>query len=318
MLKSYIKSVGGFLPSNVVTNDELSKTVDTSHEWISIRTGINQRHLINDEMLTSDMCTQASLDALQKSDLKVSDIDLIIVATTTPDKTFPSTAALTQKKLGITNACTAFDIQAVCSGFIYALSVADSMIKSGNYKNALVIGADKMSSIVDWEDRATCVLFGDGAGAVIVSANDKNDSGIIDFELKADGNLGEILYTNGGVAENNHSGYVQMNGREVFRHAVEKMSESLTNIIKKHNISASEIKYVVPHQANMRIISAISKKLGIEESKVVATVDKHANTSAASIPLAMNESCKNFSKGDIIALTAAGGGFTWGAVLIKW
>lgn len=319
MLKSYIKSVGGYLPSKIVNNEELSKTVDTSDEWIFTRTGISQRHIAKKNELTSDMCCKAAKVAIKNAAINANDIDLIIVATTTPDLTFPSTAALTQKKLGINNNCPAFDIQAVCSGFLYALSIADSLIKAEKYRNALVIGADKMSSIVDWSDRGTCVLFGDGAGAVILSSSNSTlESGILDFDLKANGSLDEILYTDGGVSANNKSGVVKMNGKEVFRHAVDKMSGSLLKIIERNSLCVEDIAYIVPHQANMRIIGAIAKKLELDEDKAITTVNKHSNTSAASIPLALYENYTRFKRGDVILMTAAGGGFTWGSVLLKW
>jgi len=319
MLKSYIKSVGGYLPSKIVTNEELSKTVDTSDEWIFTRTGISQRHIAEKNELTSDMCCKAAKVAIKNAAINANDIDLIIVATTTPDLTFPSTAALTQKKLGIDNNCPAFDIQAVCSGFLYALSIADSLIKAEKYRNALVIGADKMSSIVDWSDRGTCVLFGDGAGAVILSSSNSTlESGILDFDLKANGSLDEILYTDGGISANNKSGVVKMNGKEVFRHAVDKMSGSLLKIMERNSLCIEDIAYIVPHQANMRIIGAIAKKLELDEDKAITTVNKHSNTSAASIPLALYENYTRFKRGDVILMTAAGGGFTWGSVLLKW
>ncbi|MEQ9115826.1 MAG: beta-ketoacyl-ACP synthase III [Rickettsiales bacterium] len=320
MIKSFIKSVGGYLPKKIVTNDELSKTVDTSHEWIFTRTGISQRHIAEENEYTSDMCCKAAEIAIENAGIKKEDIDLIIVATTTPDQTFPSTAALTQKKLGMSNTeCAAFDVQAVCSGFVYALSIADSLIKTGKHKNALVLGADKMSSIVDWNDRGTCVLFGDGAGAVILSVTENDsESSIIDFDIKADGSLDEILYTDGGIGSNNKSGVVKMNGREVFRHAVEKMSRSLLELMQRNSINPQDIAYVVPHQANLRIINAVAKKLSLDESKAIATVEKHSNTSAASIPLALYENYTRFNRGDIVLMTAAGGGFTWGSMLLKW
>lgn len=316
-MKSYIKAVGGYLPPKVVTNKDLAKIVDTSDEWIFSRTGMSQRHIAENET-TSDMCTKAAKVALENAKMRPEEIDIIIVATTTPDKTFPSTAALTQKKLGAQN-CPAFDVQAVCSGFIYALSVADNMIRGGSYKNALVIGADKMSSILDWNDRSTCVLFGDGAGAVILSDNEQaQQSYVIDSILHADGCLDEILYTDGGTSTTHKSGVVKMNGREVFRHGVEKMSASLLEILDKNNVAINDISYIVPHQANARIIHAITKKLGLDEDRAILTIKNHSNTSAGTIPLALFENYNKFKRGDYILMTAAGGGFTWGSILLKW
>jgi 3-oxoacyl-[acyl-carrier-protein] synthase-3 len=316
-IRSYISGVGGYLPSKIVTNDDLSKFLDTSDEWIYSRTGMSQRHIAHENETTSDMSAQAAKIAIQNAKIQPKDIDLIIVATTTPDKTFPSVAAITQAKLGIKD-CAAFDIQAVCSGFIYALSVADGLIKTGNYNNALVIGADKMSSLLDWADRSTCVLFGDGAGAVILSKSSSKKSGIVDSTIHADGSLEEILYTSGGVATNQKTGVVKMNGKEVYRHAIEKMSSSIIGIMKKHNIKNEDIDFVVPHQANIRIIQSIATKLGIAENKTIITVKNHSNTSAATIPLALFENYHKFKRGNYIILTAAGGGFTWGSVLMRW
>ena len=318
MIASRLISSGSYLPQKILTNNELATMVDTSDEWILTRTGITQRHIAADDEFTSHMATKAAKSALDKAGLNKNDIDLIIVATTTPDKTFPSTAAITQANLGIKNAA-AFDIQAVCSGFIYALTIADSMIKAGNSKNALVIGAEKMSSILDWKDRTTCVLFGDGAGAVVLSATTTTEqAGIIAHEIFTDGSLNNILHTSGGVATTKNSGYVTMQGREVFRQAVEKISSSMVNLIKKSNLKLSDIDWFVPHQANFRIIDAIAKKLGTDTDKFIITLGKHANTSAASIPLALDVSCRKFKKGDNILLSAAGGGFTWGSLLLKW
>jgi 3-oxoacyl-[acyl-carrier-protein] synthase III len=318
MKVSQLISTGSYLPQKVVTNQELAKMVDTSNEWILTRTGITQRHIAADNEFTSHMATKAAESALSKAKLSKDDIDLIIVATTTPDKTFPSTAAIIQGNLGIKNAA-AFDIQAVCSGFIYALTIANSMIKSGSSKNALVIGAEKMSSVVDWKDRATCVLFGDGAGAVILSATPATDkTGIISHEIFADGSLSNILHTSGGVSSTKEAGHIVMQGREVFRHGVEKMYSSLVSLIKKSNLKLSDIDWFILHQANLRIIDAIAKKLGASTDKFILTLSKHANTSAASIPLALDAFCDKFKKGDNILLTAAGGGFTWGSLLLKW
>lgn len=318
-IKSFIKSVGGYLPEKIISNDDLSQLVETSDEWIYTRTGISSRHIAEENELTSDMCVAAANSAIKNANINKDNIDLIIVATTTPDKTFPATAAITQAKLGIKNNAPAFDIQAVCSGFVYALSIADSMIKTGHYKNALVIGADKMSSIIDWKDRSTCVLFGDGAGAVILSDNEvAPGSEITSFSLKTDGNLEEILYTDGGIASTGNSGKVIMNGREVYRHAVEKMINSLDDLLQKHYLTSDDIAYIIPHQANARIISSIAKKLNLAENKVIMNLQHTANTSAATIPLALNAHQHKFNRGDYLMMTSAGGGFTWGSILLKW
>ncbi len=320
-IRPYIKSVGGYLPKTIVTNDDLSKKIDTSDEWIRTRTGIKQRHIAEKDEFTSDMCAAAARVALKNANLELKDIDLIIVATTTPDKTFPSTAALTQAKLGIPCAnCAAFDVQAVCSGFMYALSVGSSLLKTGNHKNALIIGADKMSSIVDWDDRSTCVLFGDGAGAVVLSINedDNSPSEIIDFVIGCDGTLGDILYTDGGVSSTGKSGVVKMLGRDVFKHGIEKMISSIESLLKKNNLSKEDINFVVPHQANIRMIDYITNKLQIAEEKAIITVQDHANTSAATIPLALSCGSAKFKRGDYIVMTAAGGGFSWGSTLLRW
>lgn len=318
MVYSRIASTGSYLPQQIMTNDDLAKLVDTSDEWITTRTGIKQRHIANAEETTSYMAAQAGEKAIKKAGISKNDIDLIIVATTTPDKTFPSTAAIAQATLKIERAA-AFDIQAVCSGFIYALAVADSMIKSGNFKNALVIGSEKMSALVDWKDRSTCVLFGDGAGAVVLTSAKEFDRGVIlSQEIAADGTLANILCTSGGVSTTKDVGCIMMEGREVFRKAVECMSSSITNLITKHKLTYDDISWIIPHQANVRIINYIAQKLDIDESKFIVTVDKHANTSAASIPLALDHASSKFKKGSLIVMTAAGGGFTWGSLLLRW
>lgn len=318
MLYSRIISTGSYLPQHIMTNYDLSKLVDTSDEWITTRTGIKQRHIANANETTSYMAAQAGETAIARSGMSKDDIDLIIVATTTPDKTFPSTAAMAQAALKIKRAA-AFDIQAVCSGFIYALAIADSMIKSGNFKNALVIGSEKMSALVDWKDRSTCVLFGDGAAAVVLTYAKESDRGVmLSQEICADGKLANILCTSGGVATTKDIGAIMMEGREVFRKAVESMSSSITNLVAKHKLTYADISWIIPHQANVRIINYIAQKLDIDESKFIITVDKHANTSAASIPLALDYARSKFREGDLIVMTAAGGGFTWGALLLRW
>ena len=334
-LKSTIIGVGGYLPANIVSNFDLEKLVETTDEWITQRTGIHQRHIAEKNEGTSDMATEAVKKALQSANLQVEDIDAIICATTTPDLTFPSTACLIQKKLSLNKPIMAFDIQAVCSGFIYAVSIANDIMKSGKLKNVVVIGADKMSSVIDWNDRSTCVLFGDGAGAVILQATDtKDNSGIIDAELFANGNFNDILYTNGGVScekeqlsvKNAYgemitttNGVVKMNGQGVFKHAVEKMTSSIKNIVDKNNFSLNDIALIAPHQANYRILSLVAEKLGIPAEKFMLTIGEHANTSSASIPLALDVAIQEnkAKKGDLIILEALGAGLTWGSVLLR-
>ncbi len=323
--KSVIISTGSYLPKKIMTNYDLEKTLDTSHQWILERTGIIKRHIGDENETTTYMATEAAKNALTNAK-KISDkhtkIDTIIVATTTPDKTFPAVATQVQAALGIKDA-HAFDVQAVCSGFVYALSLADNIIKADEAQNVLVIGADKMSKIVDWEDRGTCILFADGAGAVIVSSASEKDStfhnsGILTKELRSDGTLGEILYTDGGVASTQTSGNIMMKGQDVFKHAIEKMTSSSRNVIKKAKVDIKDVKWLIPHQANIRILQAVAKKLAADEKTVITTVDTHANTSAATIPLAMDKHHNRFKRGDHILLTAAGGGFTWGSILLKW
>ena len=320
MKKVFITSCGAYLPQKTVSNDDLVKIVDTSDEWIFTRTGIKSRHIANDEESTSYMATQAAKEAISQQPGIADKIDAIIVATTTPDQIFPSTATKVQAALGLKNIC-AFDIQAVCSGFLYAVSVANCMIQAGAASNVLVIGADKMSKIIDWKDRATCVLFGDGAGAVILTENTQSDnSGIIASNISADGNLGQILYTNGEISSKEPCGHIVMHGKEVFRHAVEKMSSSMQYLLTANEISINDINWIIPHQANIRIINAIASKMNVPIEKIVITLQNQANTSAATIPLALHNQFKQgkLKKGDLIMLTAAGGGFTWGSILLRW
>ncbi len=321
MSKIYSKIVacGAYLPEKILSNDDVAKIVDTSDEWIRERTGITQRHIAAEGELTSDLGYQAALSALNNTKLQATDLDLIIVATTTPDNIFPATATKIQHKLGMQHGF-AFDVQAVCSGFVYALTVADNFIKSGRIKNALVIGAETLSRILNWEDRNSCVLFGDGAGAVIVSASSDSSSDILDYELHSDGQFYEILNTDGGPSLTGGPGQITMQGREVFKQAVTKMSKTVSDIIERNNLNVADIKYVVPHQANQRILSAVAKKLNITEDKLVSTVAQHANTSAASIPLALYETLRNnnLDRGDHIIFEALGAGLTWGSVLVKW
>ena len=319
MLKSKIIATGSYLPAKIVTNLELTKTVDTSDEWIFDRTGIRQRHIAADGELTSDIATQAALKALESCGFKAEDLEMIIVATTTPDLTFPATATTVQAKLNAKKAF-AFDIQAVCSGFVYAVNVADNFIKSGQVKNALVIGADVLSRIVDWQDRNTCVLFGDGAGAVLLQATEDENSGIIASTLHSDGSLNNILKTNGGVSTNQKSGVIEMLGKEVFKHAVDKMVKSVLTTLKKADLKTTDIDLLIPHQANARILTAVADKLELAADKVIMTVEKHANTSAASIPLALDLANREgkIKAGDVLVLEALGGGLTWGSIVLRW
>jgi len=306
------------LPEKILTNSDLEKMVDTNDEWIASRTGIKQRHIAVESEFTSDMAAKAAAKAVLKANIKPSDIDLIIVATTTPDTTFPSTAVHVQRKIEA-GECIAFDVQAVCAGFVYALSVADNFIKAGQVKNALVIGADKMSSIVDWTDRGTCILFGDGAGAVVLQAKD-GDSGVVSTHLYADGKYDSILNTTGGASSNGQVGKVHMDGQEVFKHAVSKMGAAIKAAATFNDLKVSDIDFLVPHQANSRILDMVAKKLRMTDDKIISTVALHANTSAASIPLALAHADNEgkFKKGDNVVIAAIGGGLAWGSALIRW
>ena len=320
MLRSKIVGSGSYLPNNVVTNDDLAKKVDTSNEWIYQRTGIKQRHIAEEGQTTSDMAVEAAKKALEHANLEASDIDCIVLATTTPDKTFPSTAVFVQSALGMGDKGFAFDVQAVCSGFIYALAVADNFIKTGQIKRALVIGAEKMSSILDWDDRTTCVLFGDGAGAIILEATENSDEGILSTHLHSEGSKNELLHTTGGVSSTGTVGTVVMQGKEVFKNAVLRMSQVVREALEANDLTAEDLDWLVPHQANKRIIDSTAHKLKLHEDKVVLTIDKHGNTSAASIPLAFDSALKagRIQKGELILMETMGGGLTWGASLIKF
>ena len=319
MLNSRIISCGSYLPKKIITNSDLENTIDTTDQWITERTGIKQRHIVENDMMTSDIAFFAAKNAIKNACIDPNDIDMIVVATTTPDLTFPSTAAILQSKLDIKTGF-AFDIQAVCSGFIYAINTASNFIKTGQVKTALVVGAETLSKIIDWKDRNTCVLFGDGAGAVILTAENNSDFGIISADIHSDGSYHSILKTTGGVSFNQNSGVIKMQGKEVFKHAVEKMTSSTLTLLAKNNLTIDDIDWVVPHQANERIIRSVAKKIGLSETKLVITVDKHANTSAASIPISLNYLLENdkIKKGDLVILQAVGGGLTWGSILIKW
>ncbi|WP_341764197.1 beta-ketoacyl-ACP synthase III [Candidatus Tisiphia endosymbiont of Beris chalybata] len=309
---------GSYLPETIITNSALSLSVDTSDEWIRSRTGILKRHIASDNQYTSHLALKASQTAIEDSGLPPSAIDLIITCSTTPDNSFPSIASKLQGYLAL-GSIPSFDLQAVCSGFIYGLHVADSLISSSKYKTILLVGAEKMSSLLDWNDRATCILFGDGAGAVILQYSDDN-SGIIDSHIYSDGRYYDLLYTDGGVSMNGKSGKLKMKGQEVFKYAVEKMSKSAEEIMHNNHLTTDDIDYFVPHQANIRIIEAIAERLNFAPNKVVKTVTEHANCSAASIPLALAslKNCHNLKKGDILLLSAMGAGVTWGSALIRW
>jgi 3-oxoacyl-[acyl-carrier-protein] synthase-3 len=318
MTRSVVLGVGSALPKRRVTNEELAQTVDTSDEWIVERTGIRSRYVAGDGETTASLATDAARRALEQAELAPTEIDLIVLATATPDQTFPSSATKVQAALGIKD-CVAFDVHAVCTGFLYALSVADSMLRSGNANKALVIGAETFSRILDWEDRATCVLFGDGAGALVLSGED-SDSGILATKLHADGRHNDLLFVDGGPSTTGTVGKLRMKGREVFRHAVVNLAEVLNEVLADAGLTAADVDWVVPHQANARILDATAKKLGLPAEKVVVTVDQHANTSAASVPLAFDAAVRDgrIKRGDLVVLEAMGGGFTWGAAALRY
>ena len=312
------------MPKTVVTNADLAARMDTSDAWIRERTGIHQRHIAAEGELTSDLGVVAAKQALVRSGIAASAIDLVICATSTPDRTFPATATAIQAKLGLKPGGAAFDVQAVCTGFIYGLTIADSMLKCGDYRHALVIGAETFSRIVDWKDRSTSVLFGDGAGAVVLEAGMQKgtpaDRGVLLTRLHADGRHGEELYVDGGPSSTQTVGHLRMNGREVFRHAVTNISGVIQETLVDMGMTVDEIDWFVPHQANERILEGTAKKIGIPREKIVVTVDRHANTSAASIPLALNAALEDgrIKDGNLVLMEAMGGGFTWGAVLARW
>lgn len=319
MTNCKIIGTGSYLPEKVLTNFDLEKMVDTNDAWIVERTGIKERHIAADNELTSDLATKAAISALKHANIEATNVDLIILATTTPDNTFPATAVDVQSKLGI-KTCAAFDVQAVCSGFVYALTTADALIKSGNYKTALVIGAETITRLLDWNDRGTCILFGDGAGAVILQAIEEEGTGILSSQLYSDGNSKELLYTDGGASLNQRAGFIKMQGQEVFKHAVTKLAKVTEEALTKASLTKDDVNWVIPHQANQRILDATIRKLSIEPEKLISTVAKHANTSAASIPLALDEAVREgkIKTGDVLAVQAIGGGLTWGSVIIKF
>ena len=317
-LRSVVAGVGSALPRRRVTNDELAQTVDTSDEWIVERTGIRSRYVAGEGETTATLARDAALKALEHAGLEPRDIGLIVLATATPDQTFPSSATKIQAMLGIDD-CIAFDVHAVCTGFLYALSVADSMLRSGMAKKALVIGAETFSRILDWNDRATCVLFGDGAGALVLSA-EEGERGILATRLHADGRHNDMLFVDGGPSTTGTVGKLRMKGREVFRHAVINLADVLSEVLNAAGLAPDDVDWVVPHQANARILDATAKKLGLPAEKVVMTVDQHANTSAASVPLAFDTAVKDgrIQHGDTVVLEAMGGGFTWGAAVLTY
>ena len=323
VIRSVIRGVGAYLPRRIMTNADLARIVDTSDDWITERTGIKQRHIAQDGELTSDLGIAAARQALVRAGIDPVDIDLVICATATPDRTFPATAVRIQAGLGITKGA-AFDVQAVCSGFVYGLATADNFLKAGQFKRAVVVGAETFSRILDWSDRGTCVLFGDGAGAVVLEAQsqhgDRQDRGILATRLRSDGRFEDLLYVDGGPGSTKTTGYLRMNGREVFRHAVQKISGVIEETLVMSGYAADEIDLYVPHQANKRILDGIAKKLGVSPEKIVMTLSHHGNTSAASIPLALNQAFEEhrLAEGNLVLMEAMGGGFTWGAVLARW
>ena len=316
-MKSVIVGVGGALPRKCIKNDELPESLYTSDEWISQRTGIKQRYVIGEGESTSTLATEAAKQALEYAKISPNDVDLVIVGTTTGDYTFPATACVVQKNLGITNGCPAFDMSAACSGFVYSLDVADSFIRTEKARCVLVIGADCFSKILDWNDRSSCVLFGDGAGAIVLKAEEYTDRGIQYCKIYADGRYVDHLVTSGGVSTTQNAGVVTMKGREVFKFAVEKFCESFYELLDKNNLKVEDIDLIIPHQANVRIINKLIDMVKIDSRKVVITIDKHSNTSAATIPLALNEVKDGIGSGKNVVLLSMGAGFTWGAALIK-
>ena len=317
-LRSVVAGTGSALPKRRVDNAELAEQVDTSDEWIIERTGIRSRYIAGEDETTASLATEAARKALEDAGIPASEIDLIVLATATPDQTFPSSATKVQAALGI-NDCVAFDVHAVCTGFLYAVTVADAMLRAGTGRSALVIGAETFSRILDWEDRTTCVLFGDGAGALVLRAEDA-DRGILATRLHADGRHNDLLFVDGGPSTTGTVGKLRMKGREVFRHAVVNLAEVMGEVLGAADITADDVDWVVPHQANARILDATAKKLGLPSEKVVVTVDRHANTSAASVPLALDVAVKDgrIKRGDIVVLEAMGGGFTWGAAVLRY
>jgi len=323
VLRSLALGCGAYLPERVLTNEELAKRIDTSDEWIRQRTGIRERHIAADGELTSDLGIAAAQRALTAAGIDPDEIDMIICATSTPDETFPATATRIQAGLGCTRGA-AFDVQAVCSGFVYSLAVADNFIKAGQAGTVVVVGAETFSRILDWEDRGTCVLFGDGAGALVLRATESdgtsNDRGLLSTHIHSDGRHHDALYVDGGPSSNGKVGHLRMQGKEVFRHAVVRMAEAIDQALEANGLTAGDVDWLVPHQANHRIIEAMGKRLNLPADRVIVTIDRHANTSAASIPLALSEAVAGdrIQTGDLILMEAMGGGFTWGSALLRW
>lgn len=323
MIRAVPVGAGHYLPKRVVTNTELAQTVDTSDEWVVTRTGIERRHFAAEGEFTSDLAIEAAKDALKNANLTANDIDTIVLATSTPDQTFPSTATKVQAGLGMTSGF-AFDVQAVCAGFAFAMTTANSLIIAGQSKRVLVIGAETFSRIMDWEDRTTCVLFGDGAGAVILEAQEgagtSADRGILGCELSSDGKFNDLLYVDGGVSTTQTTGVLRMQGQEVFKHAVGKLAQAGETVMARAGVTTADVDWVVPHQANLRIIKSTAKKMGVPMEKVILTVHDHGNTSAASIPLALSVAVKEgkIKRGELILTEAIGGGLAWGAVIFRW
>ena len=323
MIRTVVRSTGGYLPEKVLTNADLAQMMDTSDEWIVQRTGISERHIAAEGEFTSDLATAACKRALEDAGMEASDIDLIVLGTSTPDNTFPATAVAVQHNLGMRHGA-AFDLQAVCTGFVYAVSTADALLRAGQGRRALVVGAESFSRILDWTDRTTCVLFGDGAGAIVLEAEQGSgtmaDRGVLTSHLRSDGQHKKKLFVDGGPASTGTVGHVRMEGREVFKHAVGMITDVIEAAFEATGTGPADIDWFVPHQANQRIIDASAKKLGIPEGMVVSTVARHGNTSAASIPLALDEAARDgrIKKGDLVMLEAMGGGFTWGSVLVRW
>lgn len=321
--RTIVAGCAGYLPERVVSNDELARRIDTSDEWIRERTGIRQRHIAADGEMTSDLGAAAATRALEEAGMTASDVDLIVVATSTPDETFPAAATVVQSKIGAHRAM-AFDMQAVCSGFVFALATVDNFIKTGQADSALIIGAETFSRILDWEDRSTCVLFGDGAGALAVRAEEGRgtnaDRGVLTTHLHSDGRYHDLLYVDGGPSSNGLVGHLRMEGREVFRHGVTKMADVTVEALEATGLKAEDIAWFAPHQANRRIIDGTARKLGIGPERVIVTIENHANTSAASIPLALSEAAHDgrIKPGDLVLVEAMGGGLTWGSGIIRW
>ncbi len=323
LIRSELIGHGHYLPEKVLTNDDMAKIVETSDEWIRTRTGIERRHIVAENELTSDLAAKAALRALETAQISAEELDVVVLATVTPDNTTPATSARVSAKIGVRPGIPTFDISAACSGFVYALTMADNMIRLGQAKTALVIGAESLSKITDWTDRNTCVLFGDGAGAVVLRAREGQgtaaDTGVLATKLYSDGSHYDSLKTLGGVSTNQNSGFIYMDGKEVFKYAINSLSQAAEFVMETAGVSSSDIDWLVPHQANIRIIDGVGKKLELPEEKVIVTVNEHGNTSAASIPLALSESFDNgkIKKGDLVVLTAMGAGFTWGGALIR-